>query len=117
MASLTYLMIFFTLPAYRKVASSRLVYYSIFEHFWGATNGGLLYRRATIQRSPARDFTVTLFAKNLVFSVVFLAKVLLISNCKSVGFLYFVHPPLRKIGFLAKARLHYLHTESAFSVS
>ena len=27
------------------------------------------------------------------------------------------HPPLRKIGFLAKARLHYLHTESAFSVS
>ena len=34
---------------YRKVASSRPVYYSIFEHFWGATNQGLVYRRATIQ--------------------------------------------------------------------
>ena len=32
---------------YRKVASSRLVYCSIFEHFWGATN-----------QSTARDFTV-----------------------------------------------------------
>ena len=34
---------------YRKVASSRPVYYSIFEHFWGATNQGSLYRRAAIQ--------------------------------------------------------------------
>ena len=34
---------------YRKVASSRPVNYSIFEQFWGATNQGLLYRRAIIQ--------------------------------------------------------------------
>ena len=27
--------------AYRKVASSRPVYYSIFEHVWGATNWDL----------------------------------------------------------------------------
>ena len=27
---------------YRKVASSRLVYYSIFDHFWGATNRDVL---------------------------------------------------------------------------
>ena len=27
---------------YRKVASSRLVYYSIFDHFWGATNQDVL---------------------------------------------------------------------------
>ena len=29
---------------YRKVASSRPVYYSIFDHFWSATNHGLLNR-------------------------------------------------------------------------
>ena len=34
---------------YRKVVSSRPVYYSIFEHFQGATNQGSLYRRAAIQ--------------------------------------------------------------------
>ena len=28
--------------AYRKVASSRPVYYSIFDHFWGATNQDVL---------------------------------------------------------------------------
>ena len=27
---------------YRKVASSRPVYYSIFDHFWGATNQDVL---------------------------------------------------------------------------
>ena len=37
------------LNTYRKVASSRPVYYLICEHFWGATNWRLLYRRATIQ--------------------------------------------------------------------
>ena len=75
---------------YRKVASSRPVYYSIFEHFWGATkvrcatNRGLLYERATIQflnffgvlltkscykqrRAPAPDFTV---GKNFWFTKV-----------------------------------------------
>ena len=30
---------------YRKVASGRPVYYSFFEHFWGATNQGLLYKK------------------------------------------------------------------------
>ena len=34
---------------YRKVESSRPVYYSIYEHFWGATNQQLLYSRVSIQ--------------------------------------------------------------------
>ena len=33
----------FDLSIYRKVASSRLVYYSIFDHFWGATNQDMLH--------------------------------------------------------------------------
>ena len=32
----------FLLTKYRKVASSRPVYYSIFDHFWGATNQDVL---------------------------------------------------------------------------
>ena len=35
---------------YRKVASSRLVYYSIFDHFWGATNQDVLQYTANIFR-------------------------------------------------------------------
>ena len=42
---------------YCKVTISRLVYYSIFEHFLGATNKGLLYGRATIQFFQCRTKT------------------------------------------------------------
>ena len=34
--------ILFLICNYRKVASSRPVYYSIFDHFWGATNQDVL---------------------------------------------------------------------------
>ena len=65
---------------YRKVVRSRWIYYSIFQHFWGAIETCYYPRHAT-----ARDFTVTntFLAKIIIVGRYKLASPMLLGFCQS----------------------------------